>query len=592
MKRKNTWVTYFSLVFASLCLVISGCNSQNSSKNPLVVNPINLDENRVAGPIIFKLVMPDSKVPGQLSAASIRSNSSTEPTVTFKLVLVNIGNPGIPTSTLIKKVPIDTLSGTAETTFSNVPAGPCVGDIHIEGGSIDGQTDFHGATDLVVGTQNTIFVAPKGSRLQQDFIAYVIEQIVISPVLFGKALPNLSNQVAQAISQLNKGLSTAYDDAIALFAKSTNVVISIAKIPSISSISPITGDLQSLITISGLNFGSTQGSSYITYAGFKLTVQSWSDSTITVKLSDSVPEQGKFIVTAEGNSSNESATFTLDNKPVIESLNPSSGNPGTVVTISGSGFGASQVSGAYVTFYDLAQPTNYSIAAASNWSDSSITCTVPTNLTLSQPNSGQVGVTVWKSSTLYVSGTFNLILPQISYIDPTSDNVGATISINGSGFGNVQGSSYVRIGGNYTTVVSWADSLIRARVPDFAAAGQKTIEITINNRVISNNSFNFAMPRVDQTYATANPVSYGSTFSITGNYFGVNDDFSGTGGTTRSVVISGDGVYAVVSNFTTWNDQMISFSWPVSNTLINKTVSITLKIGDNFSNTTTNITAD
>lgn len=360
--------------------------------------------------------------------------------------------------------------------------------------------------------------------------------------------------------------------------------------PTIVEVKTESTTTATVATITGSGFGLESASSHVKYNGVKYPHTFWSDTLITVTVPQAGADSLGFRVVVGNITSN--MPVNTGNNMKIYSINPSSGNPGTVVTISGSGFGTSQVSGAYVTFYDLAQPTNYSIAAASNWSDSSITCTVPTNLTLSQSNSSQVGVTVWKSSTLYVSGTFNLILPQISYIDPTSDNVGATISINGSGFGNVQGSSYVRIGGNYTTVVSWADSLIRARVPDFAAAGQKTIEITINNRVISNNSFNFAMPRVDQTYATANPVSYGSTFSITGNYFGVNDDFSGTGGTTRSVVISGDGVYAVVSNFTTWNDQMISFSWPVSNTAFTKTVSVTLKIGDNFSHTTTNITAD
>jgi len=590
MRKKNTWIVYFLVVLTSLCLALSGCNSQNNNQNPLAVDD-SINANRIAGPITFKLLMPDSNASGQLSAASIRSNSSIEPTVTFKLVLVNIGNSGIPTSTLIKKVPINTLSGTAETTFSNVPAGPCIGDIHIEGGNIDCQTDFRGATDLVVGNQNTIYVAPKGSRLQQDFVAHVIEQIVLSPALFGKALPNLSNQVTQAISQLDKSLATAYDDAVALFAKSTNVVISVAKIPSISSISPVNGDLQSIITISGLNFGNVQGNSYITYAGFNLAVQSWSDSQITVKLSESMPEQGKFVVTIEGNPSNESATFTLNNKLVITSLSPSSGNPGTVVTISGQGFGTSQVQGAYVTFYDLAQQSNYLTAAVSNWTDTSITCTVPTSLTLSQSSSGQVGVTVWKSSSTYVSSTFNLILPQISFIDPTADNIGATVSINGQGFGSSQNTSYVRIGGSSAPVVSWSDSQVRVRVPDFNTAGQKTIEMTINNRTISNTNFSVAGPENVQGYYPAGQtnIGQGETFTIAGRHFGAAADFDGSYGYTRSIQVTASGnLYSVSS--VNWSDTQITFSWPVPNSIINKTAAVTINIGG-LSATISNIQA-
>ncbi len=278
----------------------------------------------------------------------------------------------------------------------------------------------------------------------------------------------------------------------------------------------------------------------------------------------------------------------------IYNITPSSGNPGTVVTISGLGFGASQVLGAYVTFYDLAQQSNYFTATVTSWSDSSITCIVPANITLSQPNSSQVGVTVWKSSTTYVSSFFNLMLPQITQIDPSSDNVGATISITGSGFGNTQSSNYIRIGGSNATVVSWNDYLIRARVPDFSSAGQKSVELIINNKTFTNNSsyFTFAFPTVGQSYATTNPVAQNSIFSITGTGFGINDDFQGTGATTRSLIISGNGVFATVNSFITWNDNLIQFSWPIENTLGTKTVSVTLTIGNNFTHTVTNITAE
>jgi hypothetical protein len=361
--------------------------------------------------------------------------------------------------------------------------------------------------------------------------------------------------------------------------------------PTISNITTKSDSTYTVATITGIGFGSPISSSYVTYDGQPYNATTWNDSTILVTVPFAVVDALKFRVVVNNVTSN--APIIVTNTMRIFGITPSSGNPATVITISGQGFGASQVSGAYVTFYDLTQQSNYLTAAVSNWSDTSITCTVP-NLSLSQSSSNQVGITVWKSSSTYVSSTFNLILPTINSVYPDTDNVGATISINGSGFGVTQGSSYLRIGGSYASIFSWEDHTIRARVPDFNATGQKSIEVIVNNKAFNNSNviFNYAFPTVSQTYATSNPVSFDSTFSITGNFFGINDDFQGTGGTTRSITISGDGVYAQVTSFTTWNDTIITFKWPVANTFLNKTVSVTLTIGNNYTHTTSNITAE
>ncbi len=183
-------------------------------------------------------------------------------------------------------------------------------------------------------------------------------------------------------------------------------------------------------------------------------------------------------------------------------------------------------------------------------------------------------------------------MPTINYIEPTIDNVGATISISGQGFGNTQGSSYVRIGGSHAPVVSWFDNQVRVRVPDFSFAGQKTVELTINNRTISNSSFSVAGPQAS-SYYPAGTISEDDTFTIYGSNFGIAADFEGSGAVTRSIEISGSGVYQSVTSVLSWSDTSISFKWPVPNTMLsNKTVSVTVKTGNYLSSTISNITAD
>jgi len=360
--------------------------------------------------------------------------------------------------------------------------------------------------------------------------------------------------------------------------------------PTISEVATETTSSHTVATISGIGFGSPVSSSYVTYDGTPYFTKDWYDNKIVVMIPSTTIDPYKLRVVVNNVTSNPPLNATSNMR--IFSITPSSGNPGTVVTISGQGFGSSQVQGAYyVTFYDMAQQSNYQTAAVSNWTDSSITCTVPTNLTLSQSSSGQVGVTVWKSSSTYVSGTFNLILPSINYVDPTSDNIGATISISGQGFGNSQGTSYVRIGGSTAPVINWSDTQVKVRVPDFTAAGQKTIEMTINNRAISNPNFSVAGPENVQGYYPAgqNNIGEGETFTITGRHFGAAADFDGSYGYTRSIQVTASGnLYNV--NSVNWSDTQITFSWPVPNSLINKTAAVTINIGG-LSATISNIQA-
>src|SRR5262249_19235939 len=139
-----------------------------------------------------------------------------------------------------------------------------------------------------------------------------------------------------------------------------------------------------------------------------------------------------------------------------------SGPVTTQVQISGTGFGSTQGS---VTF-------SGSTASISNWSDTSITATVPNGA-----NTGPVVVTIGAVSS-NSNAYFTIPLAQVTSTLPTSGVGGAQVTVNGSGFHNTQGSGSIAFNGQTATVVSWSDTQIVARVP----AGTRTgpVRVTVN----------------------------------------------------------------------------------------------------------------
>ena len=155
----------------------------------------------------------------------------------------------------------------------------------------------------------------------------------------------------------------------------------VAAAPRITSLTPNTGTVGTAVTISGTNFGATQGTSTVTFNGTAATATSWSATSIgvTVPLGATT---GNAVVTVAGQASNGvSFTVIVLPPPSITSLAPNTGAPGTAVTISGANFGATQGSST-VTF-------NGVTATATSWSATSIGVTVPSGAT-----TGNVVVTV------------------------------------------------------------------------------------------------------------------------------------------------------------------------------------------------------
>jgi hypothetical protein len=124
--------------------------------------------------------------------------------------------------------------------------------------------------------------------------------------------------------------------------------------PQISSISPTLGGVGAAAYVYGSNFGSTQGTSTVTFNGTAGTPSYWSNTQINVPV-PSGATTGPVVVTVNGAASN-GVTFTVTG-PVITGLSTYSGVVGASITLTGTNFGASQGSST-VSFNGLpAMPT-------------------------------------------------------------------------------------------------------------------------------------------------------------------------------------------------------------------------------------------
>jgi uncharacterized protein (TIGR02145 family) len=298
--------------------------------------------------------------------------------------------------------------------------------------------------------------------------------------------------------------------------------------PVINSINPIAGKTGDIITISGLNFGSIEGS--VKFTGSSATIiSSWTDTEIKVQI-PKYASTGKVSVSAAGQQSNE-VDFSVI--PQITSINPIAANPAEELTISGTGFGGTQGT-SFVTFNGL-KATQYS-----NWGTTEIKVTVPDGAT-----SGKLSATVETQKSNEVDYS---IKPHISEILPLSANIGDEITISGTGFGKLQSNSTVTIGGvNVSEYSFWSETQIKIKVPVMTSGGK--LYVTVGG--LKSNEVDFTLiPQI--TSINPSSAKIGIEISISGIGFGSS---RGT-----SFVLFGA---ATATDFTSWSETLIKVKVPL-----------------------------
>jgi IPT/TIG domain-containing protein len=108
--------------------------------------------------------------------------------------------------------------------------------------------------------------------------------------------------------------------------------------PTITALSPTSGPVNTSVTITGTNFGSTQGTSTVKFHGTAATPTSWSATSIVVTV-PAVATTGNVLVNVGGTNSNGMA-FAVT--PHISGLSLTTGPVQMGFVINGTTFGGSQ----------------------------------------------------------------------------------------------------------------------------------------------------------------------------------------------------------------------------------------------------------
>src|SRR5579864_3210222 len=301
---------------------------------------------------------------------------------------------------------------------------------------------------------------------------------------------------------------------------SNSIVFNVQQTPTITSISPSSGAAGTVITINGTSFGNSYDPApQVLGAPFTVTATSWTQTSLQAVIPLSAYPEVQSLTVKQNTRSSSAVNFTVVGTPGISSLSPTSGAPGTPVTINGSNFGSTQGSST-VTFNGVPA------ASITTWGTSSITAVPPSNVT-----TGPINVTV-NSINSNPTQTFTVTTPAIGNLSPPAAAVGALVNINGSGFYSQGLTTQVYLNGVQVPIAYWGGNptypsmgtnQLTVRVPTGATSGNLTVVIGS----VTSNAVAFtveAPPSV--TAITPTQGQIGDTVLITGSGFGATQSSS------------------------------------------------------------------
>src|ERR1051325_599678 len=337
--------------------------------------------------------------------------------------------------------------------------------------------------------------------------------------------------------------------------------------PSISNVSPTVGPAGTSVTITGSNFGATQGSSTVKFNGVTATPSNWSNTGITSPVPAGATT-GPVVVTVNSVASN-GVTFTVADvgsiAGTISKATDGSGLNGALVealqagvvkgSVTSAANGSYSISGLLSGSYDVRASASRFITQVQN----GVTVTAPaaTTANFSLVDAGpitnvydELGRLVavidpaGEKATYTYDAVGNLLSitrsssSQLSIIEftPNKGLAGAAVTIYGSGFSTTPTDNTVKFNGTTAVVTASTATQISTTVP----AGATTGLISVTNAsgtVSSATPFTVGSDAPIITSFTPNIGAAGTSVSITGSNFdtvpsGNRVSFNGT----RSVV--------------------------------------------------------
>lgn len=313
---------------------------------------------------------------------------------------------------------------------------------------------------------------------------------------------------------------------ILISCKKNPLPVAIPILPTITSISPISGISNTSVTITGKNFDAIAINNTVKFNGVVASVNSATTTTLMVT-APAVGSTGAVSVTTTGGTAT-GPVFTYLNPPTITAINPTSGISGTVVTITGTNFDAIAANNT-VKF-------NGTIAAISSASTTSLTVTAPAGGT-----TGTITVTTTAGMATGTVFTY-LILPTITSINPTSGTVGISVTISGTNFDPVVGNNTVKFNGVSATVTSATITSLVVTTPFGGSTG--TVTVTTSGGTATGPTFTYVASA--DVYVLGR-TSSGFCYWKNGVRTDLPADAQQLNSTVNSIFVSGTDVYVAGS---------------------------------------------
>ncbi len=321
--------------------------------------------------------------------------------------------------------------------------------------------------------------------------------------------------------------------------------VSASTSPRISSISPQTGRTNTVVTVSGSNFGSSRGSSSVRIGSVVIpssAFTSWSSSRIRFRIPVNTPPGNLTVRTSQGTSNSIRLQIT---SPYLTGISPTRAQTGDRLTLTGGNFGTRRGTG-YVFFASNVRP---SAADYVSWSNSRIVVKVP-----ARARSGNVQVTTSNGT----SGTKRLVIesasPRITSVSPRRVQYNQVVTVTGSNFGSSRGSSTVRIGSvavPSSSLASWSNTRIRFRVPTNVRSGN----VTVRTSAGTSNAIRLEITSPYLASVSPSRVKPGDRLTLTGANF---KSSRGSG-----YVLFTPNVRPTSGDYVTWSDSRIVVKVPI-----------------------------
>lgn len=323
--------------------------------------------------------------------------------------------------------------------------------------------------------------------------------------------------------------------------------------PRIASFTPDHGLVGAPVTITGDHFGAHPTVTFGGTAASSTTVNGAGTSITAIVGAGSA--SGPIAVTDASSAVATSATnFTVVQTPQIVSFSPTSGGPGTVVTITGMHFSQllSAAFGKAAASFDVTHLT-----------DTSVNVTVPAAAT-----SGKITLTTAAGSGLSLTNFTVTTNPTVSSFTPAAASAGQLVSINGKFFTGVTGVTF----SNNVPATSFSfvsDKQINATVPAGAVSGP--VSVTTASGTTSSTPVQLTVYKTP-TVSSFTPTSQGAGGQVTvigTGFTGANLPHSGNGScSTCGVTLVHDGASTDVSvatiNSVSSDGTMLTFTIPTT----------------------------